>query len=1171
MRSILVFLMLCCFSGLVPAQEAHSLLWEISGNGLKKSSYLYGTMHVSKKIAFRLDDVFFEALYKSDIVALESDPGTWLDQEAEEVYSSRGQRYGLETKGFYVYPFQMKALQKEHITEILSYEDRLLNGIMYRSDGYSQNFEEETYLDMFLYQAGKKFKKPVIALEDLEESQVLAGRAALNPVRAKPAEWLQKRMQHQDLLSIMQDAYRQRNINLLDSIDQAMYSEYYLQNMLHHRNKNMVDRLATTMKKGSVFTGIGAAHLPGKKGVISLLRLKGYKVTALQSAKTLKGIKIKQKLLEKELEVPLIKQEPDDGFFSISLPNKLYPIVESSYTTYIAPDLVNGSYIMVNRIPSFSYLHPKNKISISQIDPLLFESIPGTIISKKPITKQGIKGLDILNKLKNGDYQRYQIYLTPLEIIIFKMGGEGNYVKSHSNAIFNSLKFKKDELKAEVIKSPFQDFKIEMPGLYRFTNANRKGERLLEGVNTKTDDYYFLRKVSLSDYTFIEEDAFELKQIQKRFFRAFKLTPIYGNVKNRSLVSSAPWQEDQNKRLYLKSTLLGSNYYLLGTLTEKPEKAAAFFSSFSSGLAKEQKAFVSIKDTALYFKTRSTVKPRRFVENSSYYYGSSKKPKAYKGYTKTAVYQNNTNEAVGVTINKSHDLLSLPSIDSVWGLRKKLYKDKKLIIQKEKSWRNAKGYYELELILADTASSRTIWVKNIAKGGLLYELKAVRDSIAGPSEFVREFFNSFQPQDTLIGRSILEDKSSDFFAALRKKDSIAFSGYRFVHFNNSHIDSLSYYISNFPLGIKHRHIQAEMIAKLSKIKDPRVIPFLRDFYGKSYNNSEAQLRILQAVTTAPDQASVDLLLELMDKDLPLTNNVLGIAAVFSPFEKKPLLAKKLYPKLLEYSSIEEYKAPIFSLLASLEEEGHLKPKLYKKYKAQMLNDSKLLLKRLLAMEQRSFGGSFNKRRQIYIREVLEDYMVLLYPYYHDKKVMAFFNKVPLSSDANLKTTYVSLAASEGNSLPYSMIDSLAKNIESSALLYRKLKKAEKSNMFPYNYATQKKIAASVLFETKKLKPEKDKIAYLGTRFLTKGTKDYKAYYFKHSEIQKSTTNPELYVLVFKNSNTIETTAFYKNKGLELNDTISDEMAIEMATETFLYNNRKRAIVYRPDRFYNGGF
>ena len=53
-----------------------SLLWEISGNGLKKPSYLFGTMHVSDKLAFHLGDSFYNAIKSSDVVALETNPET---------------------------------------------------------------------------------------------------------------------------------------------------------------------------------------------------------------------------------------------------------------------------------------------------------------------------------------------------------------------------------------------------------------------------------------------------------------------------------------------------------------------------------------------------------------------------------------------------------------------------------------------------------------------------------------------------------------------------------------------------------------------------------------------------------------------------------------------------------------------------------------------------------------------------------------------------------------------------------------------------------------------------------------------------------------------------------------------------------------------------------------
>ena len=194
-----------CLSAILYSQDRKSLLWEISGNGLEESSYLYGTMHVSKKIAFRLDDVFFEALDRSEIIALESDPDTWLENEI--LQGPDGFGYGFNSKGFYRDAFKMESPDEKDLATYLSFDDRLINNILYRTNEYAQNYEEETYLDMFIYQAGAKFGKSVVALENLEESATLVARASMNAMKNKPDEWLQKKMQGHDLSYLMQDAY----------------------------------------------------------------------------------------------------------------------------------------------------------------------------------------------------------------------------------------------------------------------------------------------------------------------------------------------------------------------------------------------------------------------------------------------------------------------------------------------------------------------------------------------------------------------------------------------------------------------------------------------------------------------------------------------------------------------------------------------------------------------------------------------------------------------------------------------------------------------------------------------------------------------------------------------------------------------------------------------------
>src|SRR5689334_166071 len=57
-----------------------SLFWEITGNGLKKPSYLFGTMHVSSKMVFHLSDSFYYAMKNVDAVALELNPDVWQGQ-----------------------------------------------------------------------------------------------------------------------------------------------------------------------------------------------------------------------------------------------------------------------------------------------------------------------------------------------------------------------------------------------------------------------------------------------------------------------------------------------------------------------------------------------------------------------------------------------------------------------------------------------------------------------------------------------------------------------------------------------------------------------------------------------------------------------------------------------------------------------------------------------------------------------------------------------------------------------------------------------------------------------------------------------------------------------------------------------------------------------------------
>jgi uncharacterized protein YbaP (TraB family) len=165
------------------SQIDNSLLWEVTDNGLERPSYLYGTMHASSKVAFRLDDVFFESLKKVDVIALESDPTQWMNEYYQEQILPEQNRSESYRSSFYKGLFKIEHPNPQMVRSNIRMDDIALNGYLYRKNGASDNFEEETYLDMFIFQAGKKAGKPIMSLEDFKESQYLTSKAGTNPAK----------------------------------------------------------------------------------------------------------------------------------------------------------------------------------------------------------------------------------------------------------------------------------------------------------------------------------------------------------------------------------------------------------------------------------------------------------------------------------------------------------------------------------------------------------------------------------------------------------------------------------------------------------------------------------------------------------------------------------------------------------------------------------------------------------------------------------------------------------------------------------------------------------------------------------------------------------------------------------------------------------------------------
>jgi uncharacterized protein len=88
-------------------------------------------------------------------------------------------------------------------------------------------------------------------------------------------------------IEAMIQAYIARDLGRLQTMadehepSDAALHEKFTQRLLTDRNRRMVERLRPLLKRGNTFIAVGAAHLPGRDGMLSLLEREGYRVQAI--------------------------------------------------------------------------------------------------------------------------------------------------------------------------------------------------------------------------------------------------------------------------------------------------------------------------------------------------------------------------------------------------------------------------------------------------------------------------------------------------------------------------------------------------------------------------------------------------------------------------------------------------------------------------------------------------------------------------------------------------------------------------------------------------------------------------------------------------------------------------------------------------------------------------
>ncbi|MBS7256157.1 TraB/GumN family protein [Flavobacterium branchiicola] len=257
----------------------NSLLWEVSGNGLSKPSYLYGTIHMICSGDYFLSEKTKKALDQANKLVLEiniSDP-----KELTEM--------------------QQLAMGKEPLSKKLNAEQlSKLDAILKKSAGMTvQQVDAFSLVTVMSLISMKTFGCNDLKFYEMEFIEKAKNRnieiAGLETVKSQ-FKSLEDAYSDSEIIDMLEDSDAEETKQLvaeykLENLD-TLYNSMTAENrmsakskkyMLDDRNSNWVKILPEMMKKESLFVAVGSAHLAGDSGIINLLRKAGYTVKPIMN------------------------------------------------------------------------------------------------------------------------------------------------------------------------------------------------------------------------------------------------------------------------------------------------------------------------------------------------------------------------------------------------------------------------------------------------------------------------------------------------------------------------------------------------------------------------------------------------------------------------------------------------------------------------------------------------------------------------------------------------------------------------------------------------------------------------------------------------------------------------------------------------------------------------
>ena len=267
-------------------EQQQGILYKITGNDLTETSYLFGTIHAIcpdkivgidtlKALVNQSDKLFLELDLTDPKVLTTVQAGSFLpdgktvadylseeDEKALDNFFTENMGVGLAQLGK-MKPFMLMSLA------MLSPK--------------SMGCQPQAY-DMLLAMTAKQNEVPILGLESAEEQLGVIDAIPLNDQANMLIELISTPEKIKNDYAKLLDAYRTQNTQHLYEVALELSPEMKLfeDEFLINRNENWIPVIEEHLGENACFIAVGAGHLGGEKGVLNLLKAKGYRLEPIK-------------------------------------------------------------------------------------------------------------------------------------------------------------------------------------------------------------------------------------------------------------------------------------------------------------------------------------------------------------------------------------------------------------------------------------------------------------------------------------------------------------------------------------------------------------------------------------------------------------------------------------------------------------------------------------------------------------------------------------------------------------------------------------------------------------------------------------------------------------------------------------------------------------------------